>query len=765
MSARHSADTFEPAPVPASTLRASLHAQAAALTSIRATVTDVLAPDSTQYPRWRDQVLQTLRRYALADHVLPTVAAPTEDWLLMDEVVLSWIHGTLTAELQDIVRVPDDTAHRIWGALEAQFLGNRKTRILYLETAFRQLVQGDLSVDEYCRQMKTMADTLRTLGAPMTDESLVLNLLRGLSPRFDRVAPILTRMKPFPTFAEAKNDLLLEEFCLSAAATTAPATALYSAPRAAPSDSGEVPAPRTPAPLPSGALRQTACFVGARSRGRDRGRKGGCSGGGPSGGRSGSLGGSQWPSFYNPWTGTIHMWPGPSAGASAPRPTASQQVFFAAAPPAAPSTPPQPQQGLLPHLGSSDQPMWGPWTNGWDAQSLASSFSTMTLAPPTSVSDWVADSGASYHTTLDACILSSTSPAHPSLRSSIIVGNRSALPVTSVGDAVLPGPFRLTNVLVAPHIIQNLLSIRQFTTDNSCSMEFDPFGLSVKDLATMTLLARCDSPGPLYTFRLLTPTTSTSAPHVLAAAASSATWHRRLGHPGRDVMSKLSSSTSVSGCRGSFEHLRHACQLGCHVRLPFPTSSSRAADIFDLIHCDVWTSPVISISGYKYYLLILDDFSHYLWTFPLRQKSDTFPTLSHFFAWVCTQFGRTIRSIQCDNGHEFYNNASRDFFLSRGIHLRMSCPYTSPPNGRAERMIRTTNDVVLSLLFQASLPAHYWAEALATATYLLNRLPTKAVLPTPLLTLLFSASTPPITIFAFSGALATLISPPLLLIN
>ena len=80
-------------------------------------------------------------------------------------------------------------------------------------------------------------------------------------------------------------------------------------------------------------------------------------------------------------------------------------------------------------------------------------------------------------------------------------------------------------------------------------------------------------------------------------------------------------------------------------------------------------------------------------------------------------------------------------------------------------MIRTTNDVVRSLLFQASLPAHYWAEALATATYLLNRLPTKAVLPTPLLTLLFSASTPPITILAFSGALATLISPPLLLIN
>jgi hypothetical protein len=169
---------------------------------------------------------------------------------------------SITKILRNGPRAQFPFTHRIWGALEAQFLGNRQTRILYLETAFHQLVQGDLSVDEYCRQMKMMADTLHTLGAPVTGESLVLNLLCGLSPRFDRVAPILTRMKSFPTFAKAKNDLLLEELRLSAAATTAPATALYSAPRASPSDSGGVPAPRTPAPPPSGAPRQTAGFGG-----------------------------------------------------------------------------------------------------------------------------------------------------------------------------------------------------------------------------------------------------------------------------------------------------------------------------------------------------------------------------------------------------------------------------------------------------------------------------------------------------------------------
>jgi hypothetical protein len=38
---------------------------------------------------------------------------------------------------------------------------------------------------------------------------------------------------------------------------------------------------------------------------------------------------------------------------------------------------------------------------------------------------------------------------------------------------------------------------------------------------------------------------------------------------------------------------------------------------FDLIHCDLWTSPVPSASGYKYYLVILDDCTHYSWTFSL----------------------------------------------------------------------------------------------------------------------------------------------------
>jgi hypothetical protein len=59
-------------------------------------------------------------------------------------------------------------------------------------------------------------------------------------------------------------------------------------------------------------------------------------------------------------------------------------------------------------------------------------------------------------------------------------------------------------------------------------------------------------------------------------------------------------------------------------------------------------------------------------------------------------------------------------------------------------MIRTTNNVMCSLLFQASLPARYWAESLHAATYLLNILPTKAIsAPSPHFTLFGTA--PPYT--------------------
>jgi hypothetical protein len=113
------------------------------------------------------------------------------------------------------------------------------------------------------------------------------------------------------------------------------------------------------------------------------------------------------------------------------------------------------------------------------------------------------------------------------------------------------------------------------------------------------------------------------------------------------------------------------------------------------------------VSGSKYYPVILDDFTHYLWTFSLKPKSDTFTTLSNFFAYMSTQFGMTVKAIQCDNEREFDNSSTRIFLLSNGTQLRMSCPYTSPQNGKTDRIISSVNNVIRTLLIQASLPGRY----------------------------------------------------------
>ena len=85
------------------------------------------------------------------------------------------------------------------------------------------------------------------------------------------------------------------------------------------------------------------------------------------------------------------------------------------------------------------------------------------------------DSGASSHMASDHGTISTLSPSTTS--NQIIVGNGNSLPVTHVGSQTFPihpKPMHLTNVLIVPQIIKKLISIRQFTLDNSCSIEFEP---------------------------------------------------------------------------------------------------------------------------------------------------------------------------------------------------------------------------------------------------------------------------------------------------
>ncbi len=99
------------------------------------------------------------------------------------------------------------TARIVWRGLKYQFLGNRESSALIHSTEFYIFYQDDLSINDYCCLLKTMADDLDDVG----NRTLSLTTIRGLNEKFGHLQSAFTMQKPFPTFAEVRAQLLLEE--------------------------------------------------------------------------------------------------------------------------------------------------------------------------------------------------------------------------------------------------------------------------------------------------------------------------------------------------------------------------------------------------------------------------------------------------------------------------------------------------------------------------------------------------------------------------
>jgi hypothetical protein len=168
----------------------------------------------------------------LCDAAFPNVP----HWVRMDLHVLTWLYGSITTELFETVTSPSPSARAVWLLLEQQFVGNRETRILLVDTEFRTFKQGNLSISDYCRRMKSLADSLIELGEPVSDRMLMINVLRGLNEKFEYMRPILKRQRPLPSFAEVRSDLLLEELTVGSPSSTPP-SALVAGTTGAPSPS------------------------------------------------------------------------------------------------------------------------------------------------------------------------------------------------------------------------------------------------------------------------------------------------------------------------------------------------------------------------------------------------------------------------------------------------------------------------------------------------------------------------------------------------
>ncbi|KAJ9544402.1 hypothetical protein OSB04_024109 [Centaurea solstitialis] len=142
----------------------------------------------------------------------------------------------------------------------------------------------------------------------------------------------------------------------------------------------------------------------------------------------------------------------------------------------------------------------------------------------------------------------------------------------------------------------------------------------------------------------------------------------------------------------------------------------------EMIHMDLCGPMRIqSISGKKYILVMVDEYSRYTWLEFLRMKSEAPELIIKFIKRIQVLLQLPVRKIRSDNGTEFKNATLDAYLTSIGISHNFSGAYTPQQNGVVERRNRTLVEAARTMLAYSGLPLTFWAEAVSTACFTQNR--------------------------------------------
>ena len=96
---------------------------------------------------------------------------------------------------------------------------------------------------------------------------------------------------------------------------------------------------------------------------------------------------------------------------------------------------------------------------------------------------------------------------------------------------------------------------------------------------------------------------------------------------------------------------------------------------------------VTSHTGNVYAMNIIDDYSGYVWSVPLRSKADACSAFQTWHKSVTVQIRDTLRILLTDNG-ELVSKSMKDYCDTYGIDHQLTAPYTSAQNGCTGRRFR-----------------------------------------------------------------------------
>ncbi len=341
-------------------------------------------------------------------------------------------------------------------------------------------------------------------------------------------------------------------------------------------------------------------------------------------------------------------------------------------------------------------------------------------------SNWILDSGASRHVTGMCGEFASYKPYPFTRKETIETADGTSCPVKGEGTVQCTPSITLSSVLYVPSFPVNLISISSLVDHMDCRVSLDRENCLIQERQTGKKLGtgvRRD--GLWYLDRK-----ETSEDVCLALMASTSKeeakvllLHCRLGHISFETMSKMFPAELSRVDKHKL--VCDACEYGKHTRTSYVSRGLRSMLPFMLIHSDVWTSPMVSMSGMKYFVTFIDCYSRMTWLYLMRHKDEVFKCFQNFYAYIKNHFNARVQFIRTDNGGEYINNEFSSFLSSEGILHQTSCPDTPPQNGVAERKNRHLLETARSLMYAMNVPKFLWSEAVMTATYLINRTPSR----------------------------------------
>lgn len=309
--------------------------------------------------------------------------------------------------------------------------------------------------------------------------------------------------------------------------------------------------------------------------------------------------------------------------------------------------------------------------------------------------DWFIDSAATAHMTHERDNVQRLEKSH---KDYVLAADGNKMKIVGTGNVkkVMTTNRELTieKVQVVPNICANLLSVSQIVLKNY-EVIFNKKGCKIiNEKNEIVATGRLED----NMFKL---NTITEFACTVTKSESIKLWHRRLGHVSL-VNLKFLNLNVPSGLKCK------VCMKGKQCRKPFTNMGTRAVNKLEIVHSDVCGPIQIqSMSGCKYFVTFIDDFTRKVFVYVLKNKNQVFKCFVDFKNLTENQTGCKIKTIRSDNGTEYVNKEFETFCGKNGILHQRSAPYTPQQNGLAERMNRTLLDRVRCMLLDSKLPRKF----------------------------------------------------------